>query len=239
MKISPIDIRQKGFEKKFRGYDVEEVDAYLNSLSIEWQRLLDENKELRLRFENAEKEVHKLREVESTLFKTLKTAEDTGNNIVDQANKQAELILKQAKFDADSLVNEAKLLSKNLVDEAESESKLLVKNAQEELKAINSEHRELEIKKDNILQELRNIANDLSERVERYKTKAKIELFNKFDEKPSPKIVEKQPIEKIETIELEINEKNDGSDNVVVEEEEQEEEVVSKPNPGGSFFDSI
>lgn len=237
MKISPIDIRQKSFEKKFRGYDVEEVDSYLNSLSIEWQRLLDENRELRMRFENAEKEVHKLREVESTLFKTLKTAEDTGNNIVEQANKQAELILKQAKFDADSLVNDAKAASKNLVDEAESESKILVKNAQEELKAINAEHRELEIKKDNILQELRNIANDLSERVERYKTKAKIELFNKFDEKPNLK---PNPPAQTEPIQLKLDEVEVEDKTVEKEEDQEEEEIeIAKPKSGGSFFDTI
>ena len=44
MKITPIEIRQKTFEKVFRGYDKEEVQAFLQSLSQEWERL---NAELR------------------------------------------------------------------------------------------------------------------------------------------------------------------------------------------------
>ena len=47
MKITPLEIRQKSFEKEFRGYDKDEVNAYLRSLSQEWEKLLDELKELR------------------------------------------------------------------------------------------------------------------------------------------------------------------------------------------------
>lgn len=85
MKVTPLEIRQKGFEKKLRGYDKDEVNAFLLSLSQEWERVLDESKELKIKLETSEREVQKLREVENSLFKTLKTAEDTGANVVEQA----------------------------------------------------------------------------------------------------------------------------------------------------------
>jgi len=47
--------------------------------------------DLKIKLEASENEVEKLREVESSLFKTLKTAEDTGANLIDQANKLAEI----------------------------------------------------------------------------------------------------------------------------------------------------
>ena len=74
MKITPLEIRQKTFEKIFRGYDKDEVNAYLQSLSMEWERMLEENKKLELKIENLVEEVNKLRDLESSLFKTLKTA---------------------------------------------------------------------------------------------------------------------------------------------------------------------
>ncbi len=59
---------------------------------------------MRIRLETTEREVNKLREVESSLFKTLKTAEDTGvANTIDQANKTAELILRENQMNADAL----------------------------------------------------------------------------------------------------------------------------------------
>jgi cell division initiation protein len=240
MKITPIDIRQKNFEKKFRGYDVDEVNAFLHSLSNEWQRLQDENRELRMRYENAEREVQKLREVENTLFKTLKTAEETGNNIIDQANKQAELILMQAKVEADALINEAKNQSKALILEAEEHSKLIVKNAQEELKAIHAEQRELEIKKENVLQELKNIANDLNDRIERYKSKNKIELFNKFDDKKANKggasiTISKESAVVIAGVKSNQAEKQADSDTIEMQNSHKVDEEKIEP----SFFDMI
>ena len=95
MRVTPLEIRQKSFEKHFRGFDTEEVNAFLLTLSQEWERIQDENKELRIKMDASEREVSKLREVESSLYKTLKTAEDTGANVVEQARKTAELHLKE------------------------------------------------------------------------------------------------------------------------------------------------
>ena len=63
MRITPLEIRRKTFEKKIRGFDKDEVNAFLGSLSQEWERLLNENKELRVKQEYADLEVKKLREI--------------------------------------------------------------------------------------------------------------------------------------------------------------------------------
>ena len=42
MKITALDIRQKTFEKSFRGIDRDEVQAFLNTISQQWERLGDE-----------------------------------------------------------------------------------------------------------------------------------------------------------------------------------------------------
>ena len=118
MKITPLEIRQKNFEKKLRGYDKDEVSAFLLSLSNEWERVLDENKEYKIKLDQAEKEVQKLREVESSLFKTLKTAEDTGANLIDQANKAAELHLKETQMNAEAMMSEAKSKAKNIIEKS-------------------------------------------------------------------------------------------------------------------------
>ena len=47
MKITPLEIRQKTFERTLRGYDKDEVNAFLLSLSQEWERNSDEIKELK------------------------------------------------------------------------------------------------------------------------------------------------------------------------------------------------
>jgi cell division initiation protein len=169
MKITPLEIRQKEFERKMRGYDKDEVNAFLQSLSQEWERTLDETKEMRIRLETTEREVNKLREVESSLFKTLKTAEDTGAHVIDQANKTAQLILRENQMNADALINEAKRRAKNTIEEAETISKQMLVEMEERLKSLGQHYKNLELHKENLLSDLKRLANETIDRIDRAK----------------------------------------------------------------------
>ena len=190
MKITPLEIRQKTFEKNLRGYDKDEVNAFLGTMSQEWEKMLDELKESRMKLESAEREVAKLREVESTLYKTLKTAEDTGNNMIEQANKAAELQLRESQLQAEGLLYEARTKSKEIVEEAEVKSQQILDEIEGRVKELIQEYRSLMIHKDNFSSDLARIAAELQDRAERvkklnegfnpenYLAKAKKELFS-------------------------------------------------------------
>ena len=173
MRITPLEIRQKAFERVLRGYDKDEVNAYLQSLSQEWERMQDDIKEIRIKYEATEREVSKLREVESSLYKTLKTAEDTGANVIDQANKTAELILREAQMKADAMVNESRSKAKNAMEEAEYLSKQLLAEMEERLKTLGQHYKTLELHKDNLLSDMKRLAAETIDRVERAKTAAR------------------------------------------------------------------
>ncbi|NJM94910.1 MAG: DivIVA domain-containing protein [Cytophagales bacterium] len=168
MKITPLDIRQKSFEKGFRGYDKDEVQAFLTSLSGEWERLLDENKELRIKLEQAEREVVKLREVEASLFKTLKTAEDTGANIVQQASKASEIQLQQTQLKTNELIQKARDKARGIIDEADMKAREISENLLEEVKELQSSYKKLENERDNLLFELKTLSQDVLDKVDRF-----------------------------------------------------------------------
>ena len=183
MKITPIEIRQKSFEKVFRGYDKEEVDAFLLSLSQEWERVMEENKEHRIKLEVAEREVKKLREVENTLYKTLKTAEDTGTHLIEQANRSAEMQMKEAQVKADSLLREARSKAQFMVQEADGRARQALQETIAELKALEKDVRIIENQKDNLIVELKSIVGDISEKVNRIEARSsRISFDSKVDE---------------------------------------------------------
>src|SRR5690349_7381111 len=136
MRITPLDIRQKTFEKNFRGYEKEEVNAFLMTLSQEWERILDENKELRIKLEATEREVTKLREVEGSLYKTLKTAEDTGANVIEQARTAAELHIKESHINAELMLQEAKSRAKDTIEESEMRAREILDEMEDRLKLM-------------------------------------------------------------------------------------------------------
>lgn len=173
MKITPLEIRQKTFEKAFRGLDKDEVNAFLVTLSQEWEKLIDENKELTIKLESSQKEVEKLREVENSLFKTLKTAEDTGASMIDQATKTAELHLKETQMRAEALLNDAKSKAKDMIEEAEMKSRNTVDDMEDRIRSMAQIYKTLENIKADLLSDIKSFATDSIEKVERVKSQMK------------------------------------------------------------------
>jgi len=167
MRVTPLEIRQKSFEKHFRGYDKDEVNGFLLTLSQEWERIVDENKELRIKLEATEREVTKLREVETSLYKTLKTAEDTGANVIEQARGAADLHLKETQLRANAILTEAKTKAKDTLDEAEEKVKELVIEMEERLKLMVDNYKKLESSREELISELRRLSNYTLDRVQR------------------------------------------------------------------------
>ena len=98
MKITPLEIRQKSFEKVFRGYDKDEVVAFLQILSAEWEKSIDEKKELTYKLEAAEKEIS------SAFDKAKRCLTDAGfkseqisTKVISDAYSRAEAIVKEAR----------------------------------------------------------------------------------------------------------------------------------------------
>ncbi len=167
MKITPLEIRQKSFEKGFRGYDKDEVNAYLLSLSQEWEKTQDELRELKLNLKNAEKEVEKLRQVETSLYKTLKTAEDTGANLIDQANKAAELHLRESQMKSEGILSDSKSTARNIIEEAEQKAKMVIEEMESEIKSLQQSYKIMANQYENMLSDLKHLANDTLDRVEK------------------------------------------------------------------------
>ena len=165
MKITPLEIRQKTFEKVFRGYDKDEVTSFLSLLSQEWEKANEEKRMLQMKLEHSEKESAKLREVEGSLFRTLKAAEDTGASMIEQANKTAELILKEARMDADALLTDAKNQAKEVRDAAESRAKEIREDLREDVTALVESYETLLAQREIILKNMRNMATETLENV--------------------------------------------------------------------------
>lgn len=183
MKITAIEIRQHTFERVLRGYKPEDVDAFLVSLSQEWERVTGEYKMLKMQLELAEKELGKLKEVEMTLFRTLKTAEDTSAQITDQANKAAEQYVAEARQKADDMLAEARKRSVLMVQDAENQARFLKDNILNDLKSLEHDFKALENYKENLAVQIRALAGNAVDSVERFEKKfAKQNLKGKIDE---------------------------------------------------------
>ena len=171
MKITPLEIRQHEFEKTFRGYNIEEVDSFLGTLSQEWERVLNESKMLRMQLEIAEKEANKLREIEMTLFKTLKTAEDTSTMITEQASQQADKHIQESKLQGEKVLIEAQQKANNIIKQAENRAKYIKEEVLGDVKVLERDFRAMDHYKTNLLVQMRSLSNATLEHVQRFEEK--------------------------------------------------------------------
>lgn len=183
MKITPIEIRQHTFDKSMRGYKTEDVDAFLISLSQEWERITSDFKMLKMQLEMSEKELGKLKEVEMTLFRTLKTAEDTSTQLTDQATKAGDQYIAEARQKADDILADARKRSALMVQDAENQARFLKDNILNDLKVMEHDFKALEAYKENLAVQIRTLASNATDSVDRFEKKfARQNLMGKIDE---------------------------------------------------------
>ena len=105
--LTPLDIENKRFSKQMmNGYSVNEVDDFLDELTLEYGKLYKENAELKEKREELDSDVGKYRNIENTLQNTLVMAQKTADEITAVAKQQAEQIIKDAEYSAKNSVDE-------------------------------------------------------------------------------------------------------------------------------------
>jgi len=106
--ITPYDIESKEFTKAVRGYNIEEVDAFLDEITIDIEKLMSENDKLKDKVEELTADKENYKKSEASVLNTLESAKHLMNDISASAEKRAEIIIRNAKLDADVIMRDAK-----------------------------------------------------------------------------------------------------------------------------------
>lgn len=104
MKISPMDIQRQTFAGRLRGFDRDEVRAFLAVVAEEVAALQRDKDEVEQQLRHLEQIVGEHRERETILKNTLLTAQKAAEDIRDCARKEAETVVKQAEIQGDRLL---------------------------------------------------------------------------------------------------------------------------------------
>ena len=109
MRITPSDIRQQQFTvRMFRGFDVQEVDTFLEDLAGDYETLLKENALLKEQLQVLEERTHGLEDRERVLQETLVTTQKVVEEMKEGARREATLLLREAELKGEKLVETAR-----------------------------------------------------------------------------------------------------------------------------------
>ena len=112
--ITPLDIDNKRFSKQVvSGYNVEEVDDFLDELTADYSKNYKEVNELRSKVEELNNSLVQYKTIESTLQNTLVMAQSTAEEVKNVAKQKADQIVEEAKSNAQKQVDELNSQSEN------------------------------------------------------------------------------------------------------------------------------
>ncbi|MFC5532199.1 DivIVA domain-containing protein [Cohnella yongneupensis] len=119
MPLSPLDIHNKEFGRRLRGYDEDEVNEFLDQIIKDFEALIRENKELNNQVSAAQDKLGHFSNIEETLSKTIIVAQEAADDLKSNAKKEAQLIVKEAEKNADRIINDALSKSRKVALEVE------------------------------------------------------------------------------------------------------------------------
>ena len=96
MSLTPSEILHKEFNTKFRGYDSDEVNDFLDIIVVEFEKLTKSNNEMMTEIADMEDKLNYFKQLQDSLNNSIMVAQEAAERLKQNARKEAELILYEA-----------------------------------------------------------------------------------------------------------------------------------------------
>ena len=123
MAITALDIKDKQFTTKFRGYNEQEVDEFLDIIVDDYEDLVRDNRELAARVKELEEKLAYFDEMKESLSQSVILAQETAEKVKASAADESANLINKANFNATHLVEEAKSKASEILRDATDEAK--------------------------------------------------------------------------------------------------------------------
>ena len=108
------------FNINSNGYDINEVNNFVNRVTTEYESMLNKLKAKDEELLSLRSKVNHYKDIETTLNKAMLIAEDSSNQMKRVAREEAQLIIDEAKKNANHIVNDALLKAEKTDMEADN-----------------------------------------------------------------------------------------------------------------------
>ena len=120
--ITPLDIENKKFSKQMmNGYNVEDVDDFLDELVVDYEKNYKELAEANEKIERLTNDLEQYKNLEKTLQNTLVMAQTTAEEVKTVEKQQADQIVNEAKAKAEEIQKEGNETSLKKLDEIDKQ----------------------------------------------------------------------------------------------------------------------
>lgn len=131
MALTSLELKDKTFGTKFRGYDAEEVDEFLDIVTRDYEDLVQKTHNQESEIKSLTERLAYFDEMKESLSQSVIIAQDTADKVRATAEENAANIRKQAEYDAQSLLDEAKVKANDILRTATDNAKKVAVETEE------------------------------------------------------------------------------------------------------------
>ena len=131
MPITSLEIKDKTFGTRFRGFDPEEVDEFLDIVVRDYEDLVRNNHEMERHIRSLEERLSYFDEMKDSLSQSVLIAQDTAERVKQAAQERSNNIIQQAEQDAQRLLEEAKYKANEILRQATDNAKKVAVETEE------------------------------------------------------------------------------------------------------------
>ncbi|HEL1085988.1 TPA: DivIVA domain-containing protein [Streptococcus equi subsp. zooepidemicus] len=123
MVLTALEIKDKTFKTKFRGYSEEEVNEFLEIVVDDYEALVRKNRDNEAKIRELEEKLSYFDEMKESLSQSVILAQETAEKVKSSANAEATNLVSKATYDAQHLLDESKAKANQLLRDATDEAK--------------------------------------------------------------------------------------------------------------------
>lgn len=125
MALTPLDIHNKEFDVKLRGYDKDEVNDFLDQVIKDYEAVLKENDHLTESLKQSQEKLKYFNDLKDSLNQSIIVAQEAADKVKANSQREAEIINREAQKQGQDIIDQANDKARHIIEEASKKAKKL------------------------------------------------------------------------------------------------------------------
>lgn len=143
MALNSLDIQNKTFNTKMRGFAKNEVDEFLDLIIRDYDEFSEKIKDQERELKTLREQVKYFDEMKDSLNKSIVVAQDAADNLKTQSQSEANSIIAEAGQKGQTIIESAKKEASTILENASDDARQLIRNTDELKRKMRNYHQKL------------------------------------------------------------------------------------------------
>ncbi|GEO62830.1 DivIVA domain-containing protein [Companilactobacillus nantensis] len=138
MVLSPVEIHDKEFDSKFRGYDRDQVDSFLKQAAQDYNLALQKNAQLEKELKETSEKLKYFTDMKDALNQSILVAQEAAEKVKNESEQEAQIIVEESQKKARDLLNQSTEKSNQILQDASERARQVTIETDNLKRSVNS-----------------------------------------------------------------------------------------------------